>query len=278
LTALPHRYSQSPVRLLALEAGTLVARDDLLAAEAPLTIQVRGNAQPIVTMRTPGHDPELALGLLHAEGVIRGRADVLAVDHLPGRVDAVRVALDAPARVRAAHLQRSLLANSACGVCGKTGIDLPESGDVPPLPAGPRVDMDIVLGLPAVQRAAQLVFRHTGGLHAAALFDVAGELVALREDVGRHNALDKLVGWALLQDRLPLHGHMVLLSGRASYELVQKCALAAVPIVCAVSAPSSLAVELARRYGITLIGFLRGDRFNVYAAPERIRGLDEARA
>jgi len=273
VTGLPLRYSQAPVRLLALEDGALVARDDLLATEAPLDIRVTGGAGPIVTMRTPGHDLELALGLLHGEGVIRGRLEVLAIDHLPGPDDAVRVVLEPAARARAGLLKRSLLASSACGVCGKTRIDPPDSTDLPPLPAGPRVDMDTLLRLPAIQRNAQRLFRYTGGLHAAALFDTAGELLALREDVGRHNALDKLVGWALLRDLLPLHGHMVLLSGRASYELVQKCVQAAVPIVCAVSAPSSLAVELARRFHITLVGFLRDERFNLYSAPERIRGL-----
>ena len=276
MTALPARYSQAPVRLLALEQGTFVARDDLLATEAPLTIRVTGSAQPIVTMRTPGHDLELAVGLLHGEGVIQGRGDVLAVDPLPERDDAIRVVLDPRARARAGRLQRALPASSACGVCGKTRIEAPASAELPPLPPGPEVDRDTLLPLPAVQRGAQRVFHRTGGLHAAALFDGAGELLALREDVGRHNALDKLVGWALLGDRLPLHGHLVLLSGRVSYELVQKCALAAVPIVCAVSAPSSLAVELARRFRITLVGFLRGERFNLYSEPGRIRGLVEA--
>jgi FdhD protein len=269
----PSRYSQAPVQLLALENGAFVARDDLLATEAPLEIRIAGAARPIVTMRTPGHDPELALGLLHAEGVIRGRDDVLAIHPLSEGDDVLRVVLAPAARARAGRLQRSLDANSACGVCGKTRIDPPASADVPPLPAGPQVDIETLLRLPAIQRASQPVFRYTGGLHAAALFDAAGELLVLREDVGRHNALDKLVGWALLCDRLPLHGHLVLLSGRASYELVQKCALAAVPILCAVSAPSSLAVELARRFRITLIGFLRGERFNLYSAPGRIRGL-----
>jgi FdhD protein len=266
------------VRLLALEDGAFATRDDLLATEAPLTIRITGSAQPIVTMRTPGHDFELILGLLHAEGVIRARGDVLAIDRQVDREDdAVRVVLDRGARARAGRLERSLLANSACGVCGKTRIDPPAAPSLSHSPEGPRVDVqvdaDTLLRLPAIQLAAQRLFRHTGGLHAAALFDPGGELLALREDVGRHNALDKLIGWALLADRLPLSGQIVLLSGRVSYELVQKCALAAVPILCAVSAPSSLAVELARHFGITLIGFLRGERFNMYSAPERVRRL-----
>ena len=266
-------YSHSPVRLIALADGTFVARDDLLATEAPLEIRVSGSAAPIMTMRTPGHDPELVLGLLHGEGVIRNRGDVLAVDHLPDRDDALRVVLDAGARERAGRLLRALPATSACGICGSTRVEPATDPDVSPLPPGPLVDMDTLLRLPATQRAAQRVFRHTGGLHAAALFDARGELLALREDVGRHNALDKLIGGALLEGRLPLHERLVLLSGRASFELIQKCAMAGAAIVCAVSAPSSLAVELARRVRITLIGFLRPDRFNVYSAPERVRGL-----
>ena len=169
-----------------------------------------------------------------------------------------------------ATLERHFFASSACGVCGKAGLETLHLRVPGALPAGPVLAPELLYGLPDRLREAQGLFAVTGGLHAAALFDAAGRLIAVREDVGRHNALDKLVGWALLEDRLPLHGHLVLVSGRSSYEILQKCLVAGVPVVCSVSAPSSLAVELALRFGVTLVGFLRGDRFNVYSGPERL--------
>ncbi len=169
-----------------------------------------------------------------------------------------------------ASLERHFFATSACGVCGKAGLEtlrVRVSGEMPP---GPRLAPALIASLPAKLRAAQGLFEATGGLHAAALFDSQGELLAVREDVGRHNALDKLVGWALLAGRIPLHGHVLLVSGRTSYEILQKSVVAGLPVVCAISAPSSLAVELALRFGVTLVGFLRGERCNVYSGIERI--------
>jgi FdhD protein len=221
-------------------------------------------------MRTPGHDLELAGGLLLSEGLIQSRDDIAALEPVAGAADAVGILLKSLTESDAGRLRRSSLSNSACGVCGKDKLNLEPMRRLPPLPDGPRVAPDVLFQLPQRLRAAQGVFEHTGGLHAAALFDANGELQAVREDVGRHNAMDKLNGWALLSDRLPLHDHVVLLSGRASFELLQKCVMARVSIVCAISAPSSYAVRLAREFGVTLAGFLRGNRFNIYAAPERI--------
>jgi FdhD protein len=169
-----------------------------------------------------------------------------------------------------AALERHFFTNSACGVCGRTMLDELARRNLPPLPAGPQVNPKLIATLPDALRQAQSLFDSTGGLHAAALFDTSGRLLAVREDVGRHNALDKLIGWGLLNRQLPFQNHILLVSGRASYELLQKCRVAGAPIFCAVSAPSSLAVELAENFGITLIGFLRGPRFNIYTGMERV--------
>lgn len=187
-----------------------------------------------------------------------------------GRADTVQVMVKSLASDAGRTLARSSLSNSACGVCGKARLNLESLRAQPPLGAGPRIDMATILALPERLRRAQHVFAQTGGLHAAALFDAHGNLCAVREDVGRHNAMDKLMGWALFNDRLPLADHIVLLSGRASFELMQKAIMAGVPLVCAVSAPSSYAARLAREFGVTLVGFLRHRRFNIYSAPERI--------
>jgi FdhD protein len=255
--------------MLAIEAGKIASRDDQLATEEALEIRVAG-ASPVITMRTPGHDLELAAGLLLSEGLIRRRDDIAALEPVAGEANAVGILLKSFTDDKAALLKRSSLSNSACGVCGKDKLNLEPMHALLPLPNGPRVSPELLLQLPRKLRAAQDVFEHTGGLHAAALFNADGGLQAVREDVGRHNAMDKLNGWSLLENRLPLHDSIVLLSGRASFELLQKCIMARVPIVCAISAPSSYAVHLAREFGVTLAGFLRGERFNLYSAPERI--------
>ena len=230
-----------------------------------------------VTMRTPGGEAELAVGFLRTEGLIAGREDVLHVDFGDPAVtsqpdDEVIVRLTKPFDASSVA-ERHFVANASCGICGKASLD-----DVAvrcdPIPAGrPMVDRDVIVALPGRLRDAQAVFAATGGLHAAGLFDPDGRLITLREDVGRHNALDKLVGAELLAGRLPLHDRVLLVSGRISFEIAQKAAVAGIPILCAVSAPSDLAVEVGRRLGMTLIGFLRGDGFNVYSGAERIAGL-----
>jgi FdhD protein len=262
--------------VLAVRGPVTEHRDDTLAGEEPLEIRAAGPGQapvPIaVTMRTPGSEAELAVGFLRTEGLIND-GDVEAVEsgdpaELAEPDDTLIVRLRRPfdASVIA---ERHFIATASCGICGKATLD-EIAVRCDPLPAGPVVTREVVIGMPATLRAAQSVFETTGGLHAAGLFDPDGRLLALREDIGRHNALDKLVGWAVLAGRTPLHGHVLLVSGRASLEIVQKAAVAGISIVCAVSAPSSLAVEAAERFGQTLVGFLRGDGFNVYAGAERI--------
>jgi len=261
--------------------GTSSRRPDQLATEEPLEIRLRHGADvttAAVTMRTPGADFELAAGFLTGEGVVAHPDDVRRISYCTDRdVDGaqryniVNVDLALPPRTALERLERHFTMTSACGVCGKATLDALEQGALRPLPPGPDVDADVLLRLPGAMREAQGGFEVTGGLHAAALFDADGALIAVREDVGRHNALDKLVGWALLAGRTPLHGHIVLVSGRSSFELAQKAVAAGVPILCSVSAPSSLAVDLAERFGLTLVGFLRDRRFNVYSGGQRVR-------
>lgn len=239
--------------------------EDALAAEEPLEIRVGGRAIA-VTMRTPGHDEELAMGFLVGEGVVRGAAEVERVRRCPEATgDVVDVLVNVP--VDFAGLTRHVFASSSCGVCGAATIDAVRRR-FPRVAPGPIVAERTIYGLIETLRTRQPGFDATGGLHAAGLFDATGVLLAAREDVGRHNAVDKVVGWAA--GRLPLAGCVLAVSGRASFEIVQKAAAAGVPVVAAVSAPSSLAVELAAECGVTLIGFLREGRFNVYAGAERI--------
>ncbi len=264
--------------LLSVAADGERSRSDWLATEEPLEIRLAagGATQRVaVTMRTPGADFELAAGFLYGEGIISARRDVRSIRYCVEVPDeqqhnVVTVDLAARALPDLDALERHFTMTSACGVCGKATLEGLEERGLQPVPRGPDVSPDVLASLPGRLRAAQQVFDRTGGLHAAALFDPAGELVAVREDVGRHNALDKLVGWALLSDRLPLAPAIVLVSGRASYELVQKAVAAGVPCLAAISAPSSLAVDVARRFGVTLVGFLRGERFNVYTTPARL--------
>jgi FdhD protein len=254
-------------------------RADFLAAEEPLGIRVNGTALTM-TMRTPGDDIELAAGFLVSEAVIRTPDDLAGIRLCDGTTcghgghegmgNIADVTL-APGVTVAATARRSFMTTSACGVCGKASI-----ADICVLP-GAALDgdstmfaPDLLADLPARLRKAQRVFSRTGGLHAAGLFTAAGDLIAVREDVGRHNAVDKVVGWALLDGRLPLTGCALLVSGRASFELVQKAVLAGIPLLAAVSAPSSLAVDLAAEAGLTLVGFLRGQTMNVYAGAQRV--------
>jgi FdhD protein len=258
------------------------ARHDAVATEEPMETRLiaAGRRQSVaVTMRTPGSDFELAAGFLYGEGIIGSREQVRAINYCrQGEVDEeqryniVNVELRAGIDPDLRTLERHFYTNSSCGVCGKASLEALEIRGCPVVPPGPTITAEVLYSLPDRLRGAQGLFDATGGLHAAGLFDSSGRLVVLREDVGRHNAIDKLVGWALLQDRLPLRDHIVMVSGRSSFEILQKCVAAGAPIVCAVSAPSSLAVDVARRFGVTLVGFLRGRRFNVYAGEERIAG------
>lgn len=276
------RGSKAKVRVRVVESGSARVRPDVLATEEPMEIRLisGGVRQTVaVTMRTPGSDFELAAGFLYGEGAVSSPDEIERISYcVDADVDAeqryniVNVELRGGRTFDPRPLERSFYTTSACGVCGKASLDQLELRGYPQLPPGPKLEPETVYSLPGKLREAQGLFEETGGLHAAALFDAGGNLLALREDVGRHNATDKLVGWALLEGRLPLHDHLVMVSGRTSYEILQKCVAAGVPLVCAVSAPSSLAVDVARRFGVTLVGFLRGNRFNVYSAAERVCG------
>jgi len=258
--------SRAAIRIRAFEQGGFVERDDALAVERALEIHVAG-AEPLITMRTPGADRELVAGLMHGEGVIRSADDIVHLKPAPGEADVIRLMLKPAARERLGRVERNTLATSACGVCGKPSFSppVPPAGQKTTAAAHGVLTPELLLSLPARMRADQGVFESTGGLHAAGLFDGAGTLVDIREDVGRHNALDKLIGAALLAGRLPLSDHILMLSGRASYELLQKSVMAGLPVVCAISAPSSYAVALAAQFDLTLVGFLRANRFNIYA-------------
>jgi len=283
----------SSARIVAVRGGVVEEREDRLVGEKPIEIRAAGPGQePIavaVTMRTPGFEAELAVGFLRTEGLIDGLADLAGLADVDGPDGPAGVTFGDPAVLAQpddtviVHLrrpfdvgqiaERHFVATASCGICGKATLD-----DIAvrcdPLPAGrPVVERDVLLGLPGRLRSHQAVFETTGGLHAAGLFTPTGELVTLREDVGRHNALDKLVGAELLAGRLPLHDRVLLVSGRVSFEIVQKAAVAGIPFLAAVSAPSDLAVEAAHRLGLTLVGFLRDDGFNVYTHRERITGL-----
>jgi FdhD protein len=259
-----------------VEDGRASTRPDHLATEEPLEIRVvaGGESRAVaVTMRTPGADFELAVGFLFAEGVIAGRDGVRRITYCAEgdqRHNIVNVELAAGAVPDLRSLERHFFTTSACGVCGKATLDALELRGCAPRTGGPEVPIEVLYGLPDRLRQSQGLFDTTGGLHAAGLFDAGGDLLAVREDVGRHNALDKLVGWAVLDGRVPLAGSVLLVSGRSSYEILQKAIVAGLAMVCGISAPSSLAVDLAERFGVTLVGFLRARRCNVYAHPERV--------
>jgi FdhD protein len=274
------RASKTRTRVRVVEDGKMRVRPDTLATEEPMEIRLvtGGRTQTVaVTMRTPGADFELAAGFLYGEGIVKSSDDIAKISYcVDSDLDAaqqyniVNVELRGGREYDLRPLERHFYTTSACGVCGKASLEQLELRGCPVALPGPEVSAEALYSLPAKLREAQGLFDVTGGLHAAALFDGEGNLVALREDVGRHNATDKLVGWALLENRLPLSGHMVMVSGRSSFEILQKCLTAGVPFVCAISAPSSLAVDVAREFGMTLVGFLRDRRFNVYAGKERV--------
>jgi FdhD protein len=244
---------------------------DEVVHEEPLEIRVRGRAIT-VTMRTPGHDDELAAGFLLAEGVIRSAECVRRIEPCGRNEDGnlLHVVVSPEVAVDFDKLTRHVFASSSCGLCGKATIDALRA-TFPAIESNIRIEAATLLRLPAAMRQQQSIFDKTGGLHAAALFDASGKLIVLREDVGRHNAVDKVLGHALLKNLLPLERHVLVVSGRSSFEIVQKALAARVPVVAAVSAPSSLAVEFARANGQTLVGFLREERMNVYTHSQRIK-------
>lgn len=286
--------SKTKATVWVVENGKVHPRLDQMATEEPLEIRL---TQPLrtssglpdqegrqreftlaVTMRSPGADFDLVAGFLYGEGVIKSRADICRMSYcVDPKVDGeqrhniVKVELDSLVSLDLQPLERHFFTTSACGVCGKASLEALHLRGCPVIPYGLEVTSEVIYTLPDKLRSAQKVFTATGGLHAAALFNTQGQMLSLREDIGRHNALDKLIGSAVLSDQLPLSDRLVMVSGRSSFEILQKCLAAGVPIVCAVSAPSSLAVSLAREFGITLVGFLRGERFNAYSGLERIK-------
>jgi FdhD protein len=258
--------------------------NDLLAVEEPLEIRIvsgneggRQEKNISVTMCTPGNDFELATGFLFTEGLLKNKNDIAGTrfftdeNTAENRNNIVIVELQPGVKFDIKKIERHFYTSSSCGVCGKSSIDAVKNVfDKEPVYDNIKIEASVIIELPSALRKHQEVFAHTGGLHASALFDPTGHLLLTREDVGRHNALDKLIGAALMTDELPLDNHILLLSGRASFELIQKAAMAGIKVVCAVGAPSSLAVEMAKELGITLVGFLRDKRFNIYTGQQRI--------
>jgi FdhD protein len=247
-------------------------QSDILVREEPLEIRVRGKSIA-VTMRTPGRDRELAAGFLLSEGIIRERDEITEIApclESDSPENTLNVFLAPSVEIDFTRLTRHVFASSSCGVCGKASIESVHQ-HFSPIESNSAVAAETVVDLPNRMRAAQKTFSQTGGLHAAAIFDLQGDLLVLREDAGRHNAVDKVLGWGLLENKLPFDSHVLLVSGRASFEIVQKALAARIPIIAAISAPSSLAVEFTQESNQTLIGFLRGKTFNVYTHRKRIR-------
>ena len=267
-------------RVLALDGAKRAPKDDSVVTEEPLELRLvagKSTKTLAVTMRTPGNDFELAAGFVYGEGIVRRRDEIaqltycLDADLDPDqRYNIVNVELARESLPDLQRFERHFTVNSACGVCGRAQLESLHDLGVTPVDDGIVVSPELLYSLPARMREAQRIFESTGGLHAAALFDESGEPQVAREDVGRHNAVDKLVGWGLLNGRLPFSRCILMVSGRAGYEILQKSAIARIPVVCSVSAPSSLAVALAREFNVTLAGFVRNNRANVYSAPERI--------
>ena len=251
-----------------IEGDSSVSFQDLLAVEEPLEIRL-GDKTISLTMRTPGHDPELAIGFLFTEGIIQGPNQIRDIQ---ASKNSIAVLLNPDVEIDFERLQRNFYTTSSCGVCGKASIEALRMQGCPVVPrSSAAVEAAVIHRLPQAQRDEQAVFERTGGLHAAALFDFNGDLILLREDVGRHNAVDKLIGAEMLAGCTPLCDTLLLVSGRASFELTQKALMAGIPILAAVGAPSSLAVETAQRFNMTLLGFVRDGRFNIYSGASRIK-------
>lgn len=278
--------SKVKVNILRVEQGQVQSCRDQLATEEPLELRLVDPPQTLaITMRTPGADFDLTAGFLHSEGIISDRQDILQLAYCDPRdpkdrqgehrYNRLNITLRPGLQPNLPTLERHFFTTSACGVCGKASLETLQLRGYTSLPQGIEVSPAMVYALPKQLQAAQGLFASTGGLHAAALFNLKGHCLQLREDIGRHNALDKLIGASVLAGNLPWNENIVMVSGRSSFEILQKCIVARVPIVCAVSAPSSLAVTLARAFNVTLVGFLRGQRFNVYAGFERI-GLNHS--
>lgn len=255
-------------------AGRVRATQDYLVGEEPLEIRVNDRSLS-VTMRTPGHDLELAAGFLFTEGAIQTRDQIASIEHAAEckpteRGNIVVAELSANAEPDLEKLQRNFYTTSSCGICGKASIDAVRARGVKTIQSQLRIKPETLCRVPEALRAGQQIFGRTGGLHAAGLFDASGKLIVEREDIGRHNAVDKVVGWALMHGKLPLSDCLLLVSGRGGFEIVQKAAMAGVPVVASVSACSSLAVRFAREMGMTLVGFLRDQRFVIYSGGERL--------
>lgn len=254
-------------RILRIDPAGASEVEDVLAVEEPLEIRV-GDKPVSVTLRTPGEDFDLAAGFLFSESILRKGEDVESYRHW-GSPNVVRVSLREDVRVDLQRLQRHFYSTSSCGVCGKVTIDALRV-QTAPIESPLRVSRDVVIGLPDLLRAQQKTFDATGAIHAAGIFSAGGELLRVREDVGRHNAVDKVIG-SYFREGVPLDEHILVVSGRTSFEIVQKAIVARIPVLAAVGAPSTLAVELARELGVTLLGFVREGRFNVYSGAERLR-------
>ena len=273
------QLADRPQRSIALtsveqwQEGCVTRVQDYLAVEEPLEIRI-GDVPMSVTMRTPGHDQELAAGFLLTEGIISDASELKGLESLTsaGAGNTINAELSIAADSVSAHMQRNFLAASSCGICGKATIDSIRVRGIKAPHREFRISPNILCDLPERLRQDQAVFGRTGGLHAAAAFNSGGELLVIREDIGRHNAVDKVIGWALLNNHLPLSDIALMVSGRGGFEIVQKALVAGIPVLASVSAPSSLAVQLAREFSMTIVGFLRGQRFVIYSGAERITG------
>jgi FdhD protein len=278
--AVPRDAATVTHAVVTVRGGEARDREDHLAVEEPLEVRLAGMSLS-VTMRTPGQDEELVAGLLLSEGVIRDAGDIEVLARYPGPdgdralSNVMNVLLKGDPRVARERLRRNFVASSSCGLCGKVTIEAIQAA-LPPVESDLAIPADLFRGLELTMAGAQAGFEKTGGLHAAGLFDAEGRLVVLREDIGRHNAVDKVIGHMLLAHRLPLDRHLLMVSGRASFEIMQKALAARIPIVVAVSAPSSMAVQMAQAADMTLVGFLRAGSFNIYTGAHRvIRGVAE---